>query len=185
MEALNLPRRVAEDPGAARLASELVARSEPLWPGGECPVTRADLTPRLEAALKSAYSGGRIVRGMEGAQRALAVEERGLRHVDRKTGVERGRRISRLLILADDGSERFYRSVESLLRRHCPRVLALRLPIDETAFGRILFGRDEVARLLLVEHKDAVSAVLLALAAGWSDAPSPDGISDSSGYEEA
>ena len=34
---------------------------------------------------------------------ALVTEERGLKHVDRKTGVERGRRVSRLLVLADDG----------------------------------------------------------------------------------
>ena len=39
---------------------------------------------------------------------------------------------------------------------------------DEETLGRLLFGRDEVARLLLVEHKDAVSAVLLALASRWS-----------------
>lgn len=107
------------------------------------------------------------MRGLEGAERALATEARGLARVDRRTGVERGGRVSRLLVLADDGSERFYRTVESLLRRHAPRVLALRLSVDEAALGRLLFGRDEVARLLLVEHKDAVSAVLLALGGQW------------------
>ncbi len=169
METLRLPRKVEEEPGAAQLASELAARSEPLWAGGDLRVARVEIAPELEAALKSAFSAGRIVRGLEGAQRALSVEQRGLEHVDRKTGVERGRRVSRLLILADDGSERFYRDVESLLRRHAPRVLALRLPVDECALGQLLFGRDQVARLLMVEHKDAVSAVLLALAAQWSE----------------
>ena len=168
METLRLPRKVEDEPGASQLASELAARSEPLWAGGDLRVARAEIAPGLEAALKSAFSAGRIVRGLEGAQRALSVEQQGLEHVDRKTGVERGRRVSRLLILADDGSERFYREVESLLRRHAPRVLALRLPVDECALGQLLFGRDQVARLLMVEHKDAVSAVLLALAAQWS-----------------
>ena len=37
---------------------------------------------------------------------------------------------------------------------------------DERALGQLLFGPDQLARLLLVEHKDAVSAVLLALASG-------------------
>ena len=124
METLRLPRKVEDEPGAAQLASELAARSEPLWAGGDLRVARAEIAPGLEAALKSAFSAGRIVRGLEGAQRALSVEQQGLEHVDRKTGVERGRRVSRLLILADDGSERFYREVESLLRRHAPRVLA-------------------------------------------------------------
>ena len=131
-------------------------------------VPHIERTPALESALKSAYSAGRIVRGLEGPARAPATEARGLARVDRKTGVDRGRRVSRLLVLADDGSERFYRTVESLLLRHVPRVLALRLAVDEETLGRLLFGRDEVARLLLVEHKDAVSAVLLALASRWS-----------------
>jgi hypothetical protein len=139
-----------------------------LWAGAELRVAQAELAPALEAALKSAFSAGRIVRGLESAERVLAAEEHGLKHVDRKTGVERGRRISRLVLLADDGSERFYREVEALLRRHAPRVLALRLSADERALGELLFGPDQVARLLMVEHKDAVSAVLLALAAQWS-----------------
>ncbi len=175
MEPLRLPRRVEDDPRAAHLARELAARAQPLWRGGAVRVARADLTPDLESALKSARSAGRIVRSLEHAERALADDERGLRRVDRKTGVERGRRVSRLLVLADDGSERFYREVESLLRQHAPRVLALRLSADQRTLGKLLFGPDQVARLLLVEHKDAVSAILLALAARWSeDSLDPD-----------
>lgn len=175
-----LPRKVEEEPAAARLASQLAERAQPLWAGGEASVAPAELTPVLAAALKSAYSAGRIVRGLEGAERTLGVEARGLQHVDRKTGAPRGERVSRLLALADDGSERFYREVDSLLRRHAPRVLALRLLRDEDALGQLLFGRDQVARLLLVEHKDAVSAVLLALAEQWSGDGSPPGAADSS-----
>lgn len=169
MERLRLPRRVEDDPDGARLASEIAARAEPLWADAEQRAARTELGEGLAAALKSAFSAGRIVRGMEAAERVLALEQQGLEHVDRKTGIDRGLRVSRLLVLADDGSERFYRSVASLLRRHAPRVLALRLPLDECALGRLLFGPDQVARLLLVEHKDAVSALLLALAAQWRD----------------
>lgn len=174
MKPPRLPRQVESEPGAAQLSSDLAARAQPLWAGGEPCVVPAELTPALAATLKSAYSAGRIVRGLEGAEHKLGVEERGLQHVDHKTGAVRGERVSRLLVLADDGSERFYRGVDSLLRRHAPRVLALRLPADERALGQLLFGRDQIAKLLLVEHKDAVSAVLLALAAQWNeDAPDP------------
>jgi hypothetical protein len=81
----------------------------------------------------------------------------------------RGVRISRLLLLADDGADRFYRRVESLLRRHGPRVLALRLDLDAAALGGLLFGPGRRARLLLIEHKDAVCRVLLALAGEGED----------------
>jgi hypothetical protein len=35
--------------------------------------------------------------------------------------------------------------------------------------GQLLFGRGQAARLLMVAHKDAVSAVLLALASDWQE----------------
>ena len=163
---MQLPKIVENNPGAKNLARDLASHAQPLWTDGKLAVPRVELTPALEAALKSAFSGNQIVRGFEEAQRALVAEERGLQNVDRKTGVARGQRVSRLLIIADDGAERFYRNVEGLVRRHAHRVLALRLSVDERRLGNLLFGPDEVARLLLVEHKQAVSNVLLALVDG-------------------
>ncbi|MDG2333961.1 MAG: hypothetical protein P8Q97_07015 [Myxococcota bacterium] len=162
---MRLPKAVESEPQAQNLASELASRARPLWTGGEVLAPQAALTPALEDALSSAHSAGQVVRGLKGAQNALAAEQRGLQNVDSKTGVARGQRVSRLLLLADDGAERFYRDVESLVRRHEPRVLALRLSADEHRLGSLLFGPDQVARLLLVEHKSAVSTVLLALIA--------------------
>lgn len=164
METPRLPKGLEEEPGAEHLATEIVARARPLWQGGSALVCEADLTPSLQAALASAFSAGRIVRGLEGARHALAAEQRGLAQVDRKTGVERGGRVSRLLLLSADGAERFYRDVESLLQKHAPRVLAVRLSIDQRALGQPLYGPEAAARLLMVTHKDAVSGVLLALA---------------------
>jgi hypothetical protein len=68
-----------------------------------------------------------------------------------------------LLVLADDGTERFYRQVEKLLRQQGPRVLALRLEVKAETLGQMLFGPGRRAVLLLLDHKEAVSAVLLAL----------------------
>lgn len=175
MQAPRLPRRVEEAPGAESLTRELTARAEPLWSGAELRVPQAELVPELEAALRSAFSAGQIVRGLEEAERVLAAEERGLSQVDRKTGVARGGRVSRLVLLADDGAERFYRNVESLVRAHAPRVLAIRLKADQNSLGELVFGRNQSARLLLVEHKNAVSAILLALASQFqTDESSPD-----------
>ena len=165
--ALRLPKAVEADESAAGLARELERRAEPLWSDGTWPVAKIGRCAEVDAALRAAFSSGRLVRGLEEAQRALAAEERGLSHVDRKTGVARGGRVSRLLVISDDGAERFYRHVESLLKRHAPRVLALRMSIDEAEMGEVVFGSGHVARLLLVEHKDAVSSVLLAAAAAW------------------
>jgi hypothetical protein len=110
-----------------------------------------------------------VVRSLENAEHALAAEERGMEMADRKSGVPRGVRVSRLLLLANDGADRFYRQIEALLRRHGPRVLAVLLEIDETGLGELLFGPGSVARLLMLEHKQAVGSVLLAMAGQWGD----------------
>lgn len=173
MEDLRLPKRLQDEPVAANLARQLATRARSLRNDGEIQAAQIEVFPALEAVLRATFSAGRIVRGFETAERVLAAEEKGLKHVDRTSGVERGGRVSRLLVLADDGSERFYREVEYLLRRHAPRVLALRLAVNELSLGQLIFGPGQVARLLLVEHKDAVSAVLLALASHWSEEENP------------
>ena len=165
MRTLRLPRLVESDPRGPLLLGCLTADTRPLWQGGEIGVPRVACGPELADALRRAQSASQVARGLETAQRRLAAEERGLRLADRRSGVPRGERVSRLLVLADDGVERFYRHVETLLRRHGPRVLAVRLEADAAALGELLFGPGQLARLLLIERKEAVCSVLLALAA--------------------
>jgi hypothetical protein len=166
-DTLRLPRLVEADPRGARLVRNLSAHSAPLRAGSEVRIPVARMDAELAAALQRANDAGRVVRGLESAERALAAEERGLQLADRQSGEARGVRVSRLLILASDGADRFYRQVEALLRRHGPRVLAVRVEIDADGLGALLFGPGRRARLSMLEHKDAVADVLLALAAGW------------------
>lgn len=161
---LHLPRTVESDPRFPRIISILTTNTCLLWPGGELQVPAIKLTDELAAAVRDACSRGKLVRGLEGAQHRLAGEQRGLILSDRRSGVQRGSRVSRLLLLADDGADRFYRAVESLLRNHGPRLLAVRLEVNAATLGEMLYGPDSVARLIMIEHKDAVSNVLLALA---------------------
>ena len=164
-----LPKSIESDPRGPQLLRDLTTHTRSLRLGSEIGISVAGMTRELAEALRSAYSAGQVVRSLENAERRLAAEERGLEMADRQTGVPRGARVSRLLLLADDGSERFYRQIEALLRRHGPRVLAVRLEIDEHGLGELLFGPGRVARLLMLEHKRAVGSVLLAMAGQWED----------------
>lgn len=160
---MRLPRLVEADPRGPEVLRSLSAHPRPLWSAG-VDVPTLELSSELAEALASAERSGRVIRGLEGAEGALAAEERGLRAAQ---GAGRPDvRISRLLLLADDGSERFYRHVETLLRRHGPRVLAIRLDADAHALGERLFGPGRLARLLMIVHKEAVSTILLAMAGG-------------------
>ena len=161
---LRLPRQVESDPRAPLVHGMLSSHTRRLWVHGEIEVTEAELTTELTAALRAAHHAGLVVRGLEGAETRLALEGQGLDLADRKGRALRGERVSRLLVLSNDGAERFYRRVESLLRRYGPRVLAVYLDADAATLGGLIFGPGRLARLLMIEHKDAVSAVLLAMA---------------------
>ena len=162
--ALRLPKLVEADPRGQELLRGLTAHTRPLWPGGKIRVPTVAFKPALAEALRIAHRAGQLVRSLEGAERKLAAEGRGLGLVDQKSGVSRGERVSRLLVLADDGAERFYRRVEKLLRQYGPRVLALRLDVKAETLGQMLFDPGHRVLLLLLDHKEAVSAMLLALA---------------------
>jgi len=163
MQNLRLPKTIEAGPDADQLRKLLGADARLLWPEGELEIPCAQLDKALVKALKSAFSAGQVVRGLESAERKLEGEERGLKRADQKSGAPRGQRVSRLLLLSGDGAERFYRQVERCLLRHAPRVLALRLDVDAAGLGEMLFGPGGLARCLLIDHKDAVSATLLAL----------------------
>jgi hypothetical protein len=138
--------------------------ARPLWSGGSLPVAHLPLGAPLAAALQSAATARRVRRGLESVTALLDAEARGQGQVDRASGVARGARISRLLFVSHDGAERFYRHVETLLMRHAGRVLGVRLDASAADLGRLLFGREAIARLVLLDQKDAVSAALLAIA---------------------
>ena len=160
---LRLPKLVEADPRGRHIPRILTTRTRPLWQRSNTEVPACTLSSELVEVLRNAHRAGQVVRGLESAARRLANEDRGLGLADRHSGVPRGVRVSRLLVMADDGAERFYRQVETLLLRHGPRLLALRLDVDAEAFGALIFGPGRRVRLLMLDHKEAVSAYLLAL----------------------
>ena len=166
---LRLPKSIEGDQRAPKLLYNLTTYTQPLWRESEIRVPVIGMTSELAEALRSAYCAGQVVRSLEKAERTLAAEEQGLRMADHRSGAPRGVRVSRLLLFADDGAERFYRKIDTLLHRYGPRVLAVRLAVDEKVLGELLYGSDRVARLLLLEHKQAVGAVLLAMAGQWEE----------------
>jgi hypothetical protein len=176
---LQMPRAVERDPRGPEVLRILSTRTRPLWSSG-VEVPTVELGPELAKTLCSAQGFGHVIRGLESAERALAAEARGLRLAQGATPLRSDVRISRLLLLAEDGAERFYRHVETLLRRHGSRVLAVRLHVDARALGELLFGPGRRVRLVMITHKEAVSAILLAMAGQGEDAEGGKGEGDNS-----
>ncbi len=158
MQELRLPRQIEADAGCAAILAVLTARTRKLWRGGAVDVPILALTDSLATALKSALARGQLRRGLEAAVGALEAERHGLAALG-----QQGRRMSRLCLVASDGVERFYRQVERCLVTHAPRLLGCLLEVDSATLGELLYRRDTTVKLVLADHKDAVSAILRSL----------------------
>lgn len=158
-----LPKLVENDPAYEELKKLLNNVSEPLWSESRFMVPAVPFNQKLLDVLQAAKVKDRVARGLETVERTLGVEARGLALVDQKTGTKRQQRISRLIILSNDGAERFYRKVEAILREHGSRVMAVRVDADAFTLGEKIFGVEKEVKLLLLEHKETVAAALLSL----------------------
>jgi hypothetical protein len=160
---VRLPRQIEADPRCEAIRDVLGARTRRLWPGGTVEVPVLALTDGIAAALRAAASRGQLRRGLEAATGALEAERRGLAALAQRTGHEPGQRASRLCLVTADGTERFHRQLERCLLTHAPRVLGAVLEVDSPTLGKMLYGRETAVKLVLAEHKDAVSAILMSL----------------------
>jgi hypothetical protein len=159
-----LPRELEADPNAARLRARLERDAAPLWPGAVDRAPRLAFDDALAAALGEVRRSGELVVGLEAAAAALDAEARGLDALASRGVATASPRVSRLLLVADDGAERFYRQVERLTRRHAPRVLTCRLAAPAVRLGAAALGRPAPVKAVLVQRKGAVARVLRALA---------------------
>jgi hypothetical protein len=151
------------DPKGVALHAALRERAWKLWDGGMIDVPTASWGPKLELALREAVRDGQLLRGLELIEKTLEGEARGLSLVDARTETERGARVSRLVLLSQDGSERFYRQAERIVSAQGERVLVVRIEVDSDQLAAVVPDASGVVRALLVQHKDSVARVLMAL----------------------
>jgi hypothetical protein len=156
-----LPRHIESDPSFTKILSLLQARTHKLQDGSKMNVSLLELTHTLTDALLTAYRAGHVTRGLEAAAEKLDDERSGLLKL--KQRVAQGERISRLAIMSNDGSKRFYREADRLLEKHSPRVLGCVVNTDSSNLGNLLFGPGNSAKIILINHKEEVSRILRAL----------------------
>ena len=159
-----LPRQIEADDRHHAIRAALTARVGRLWSGGTLEVPVLAPTEALYQALRAAERIGQICRGVDATLRLLTNAAHSRATLAARAGTLRqGEAISRLLLFANDGTERFYRQIETALVRYAPRVYGCQLDTDSMTFGTRLYGMDAVVKLVMLQHKDAVSAVLRAL----------------------
>ena len=162
--ARRLPREIESDARHEDVQHALAARTKKLWSGGTLDATVVALTETLRAALRMPTTAVVLQRGLEAAEATLAAEQRGFAALPPAVARRQGERVSRVLLVTNDGAERFYRQVERLAVTHAPRVLVCLVDCDSATLGGLLYGSDAVAKLVLTGHKAAATNILRSLA---------------------
>jgi len=160
---IKLPRLVESDPRSPEISEIITTNLKKLWQKARTKAVFLPFSEKLIKVLQMEHKRGRIVRGFEGIERKLEMQAHGLNLADEKSSSQRGARVSRLLIISNDGTERFLRKVENLLLDHEDRVLGLIIDIDSEKLGKMFFGEGKTAKIMMLEHKESVANALFSL----------------------
>jgi hypothetical protein len=161
---LKLTRAVEGDPRHGAVETALKNNQKPLWKSSTITVPHLSLTPSLMSCLKALLNRRQLERGLDRIEQLLNNEKKGILALQQKQGTASAHRVSRLLLISNDGSERFYRACEKTLIQHQDRLLLLYLDVSSTQLTESLVGpTDKILKAVLVSDRDAVSAVLFAI----------------------
>jgi hypothetical protein len=160
---IRFPRQLEADDTAETIRCALLAHTVKLRPDSNFVVPLIEISEPLKIALRKARLNRRIRVGSEAILEKLENERRGITNVRARSTAPYGNRISRLLLFSSDGAERFYRHIEQALQAHAPRLLGCLVNIDSIALGHLITGRDSMIKIVMAEHKEAVSEILRAL----------------------
>ena len=163
---IRLPRQLEVGNTAETIRQALMARTVKLWPGGDLDVAIITINNPLKKALQKAMLNSQIRCGFEAIFDKLENERKGITNVRERLGAAYGDRVSRLLLFSNDGAPRFYRNIEYLLQANAPRLLGCFLDIDGSTLGNVITGKDRTIKVVMAEHKEAVSEILRTIAAG-------------------
>ncbi len=152
---INLPKNIVKTKAEEQVLERL-SQTTPLYPDSETLISEIKMNPELRSHIFFSKATKNAIIGMERIEMILDREKFGLK------GNE-SNRISRLLLVSNDGSERFYRQLEFLLKNHGDRLLICRLDIDSEEFGKVLSENKKKIKALLITHKEYVSNVLMKL----------------------
>jgi hypothetical protein len=116
------------------------------------------LNPELRKQIFYAKFQGELIVGSRDIEKSLKNELHGLKKVNNLSD-----RVSRVLLVTNDGSPRFYRQLEFLHKEQGGRVLICRLDIDSVLMGNILELKEKQVKAVLLNRKESVVNVLKSL----------------------
>jgi hypothetical protein len=163
MQEIRFPKAVEKSDKFEDIKRYVTENQKKIWQKAR---TRAVFVPAEEKLLKLfqlEHKRGRLIRGFELVERTLVAQLEGIKNVDARTGVTRGKRLSRLVVVSNDGSERYYRKIDKLAEQFEAIVLVLRIDLDSASLGEMFFGPGKIAKVFMLDHKESLANALEAM----------------------
>ena len=155
---MKLPKQLEKEGVESDVRAALKEERIELYKASNIYIPVLKLTRKLRTNIFHAKSLGELVIGYAAIVKALSNELRGLQKIDSLSD-----RVSRLLMVTNDGSPRFYREFAFLQKRQGARVLICRLDVDSVLMAGILGLKDQVVKTVLLNKKKSVINVLKSL----------------------
>jgi hypothetical protein len=141
---LKLPKGILTHPNASQIEEAFRINLRLLFAKGRLEVPLWPFHEAMRAALVKAYSSKHLIQGLQS-----------------QPGQDQKQRLSRLLLLSNDGSERFYHSAESILLRHGDRTLGCVIDATADQLGQGVTKKSNPAKALLIDERKALEVFLL------------------------
>jgi hypothetical protein len=155
---MKLPKQLDKEGIEADVLDALTRSTILLSETSDLSVPLLVLSQELRKHIFYAKSIGELIIGFDEIEKELANELQGLAKVG---GVSD--RISRLLIVTNDGSDRFYKELSFLSKRHGARLLICQLDINSMAMGDVLGLKGRGVKAVMVNRKKSLLNVLKSL----------------------
>ncbi len=152
---MKLPKQLDKENIDSDVRAVLEQEKIEICNGSDIHISVLKLNPELRKQVFYAKSRDELIIGYQDIEKVLKNEQHGLQKANIQSD-----RVSRLLIVTNDGSPRFYRQLEFLHHKQGGRVLICRLDVDSSAMGSILELKDKQVKAVLLNRKESVVNVL-------------------------
>ena len=146
-----------------QIRSFLIRFSQPFSKNTGLCLPRFKLFSKMRSALTMADNNQALIRGLTEVKNYLLKEQTGLEQLAQKDPKSFPVRISRVMFISNDGSNRFNNHVETLINQCSPRLSAIVLDHESSELHQLIYGKTGLLKAFLACQKNPVNLIIRSL----------------------
>jgi hypothetical protein len=160
---LKLPKGLLTLPNVSEIERLFEHKLRYLYSEGHLKVPQWTYNEALRRSLKQTFASEHLIQGLEGISEHLDLELKGLNALKKLPGQTQNKRLSRLILLSNDGSERFYHNAESIVTKHADRAAVCMIDCTSDELGSDVSKKSTPVKALMISERKALELFLAQL----------------------